>query len=59
MKSLKTVFMTCPLITDDNKVWMGEYSTELKLFDPLGHLHHTVSTFCIGMYLRMYNQQVV
>lgn len=45
-------------VTDDNKVLMGGYSTELKLFDLLGHLHHTVSISCIGMYLRMYNQQV-
>lgn len=33
-------------VTEDNKVWMGEYSTELKLFDLLGHLHHTVSISC-------------
>nr|XP_034326260.1 uncharacterized protein LOC105344127 [Crassostrea gigas] len=46
-------------VTDDNKVWMGGYSKELKLFDLQGHLHHTVSITNIGMYLCMYNEQVV
>uniref|UniRef100_K1P9H1 Tripartite motif-containing protein 45 n=1 Tax=Magallana gigas TaxID=29159 RepID=K1P9H1_MAGGI len=46
-------------VTDDNKVWMGGYSKELKLFDLQGHLHHTVSITTNGMYLCMYNKQVV
>ncbi|XP_052697508.1 uncharacterized protein LOC128175721 [Crassostrea angulata] len=46
-------------VTDDNKVWMGGESTELKLFDLQGHLHHTVSITNTGMYLCMYNKQVV
>lgn len=33
-------------VTDDNKLWVGGASTELKLFDLLGHLHHTVSISC-------------
>ncbi|XP_052702240.1 uncharacterized protein LOC128178889 [Crassostrea angulata] len=46
-------------VTDDNKVWMGGYSTELRLFNLQGHLHHTVSITCLGMFLCMYNKQVV
>ncbi|XP_065944792.1 uncharacterized protein [Magallana gigas] len=46
-------------VTVDNKVWMGGESTELKLFDIQGHLHHTVSITYKGMYLCMYNKQVV
>uniref|UniRef100_K1QIG1 Uncharacterized protein n=1 Tax=Magallana gigas TaxID=29159 RepID=K1QIG1_MAGGI len=46
-------------VTDDNKVWMGGNSSELKLFDLQGHLHHTVSITCPGVYLCMYNKQVV
>ncbi|XP_034326281.2 E3 ubiquitin-protein ligase TRIM8 [Magallana gigas] len=46
-------------VTDDNKVWMGGTSYELKLFDLQGHLHHTVSITTHGMYLCMYNKQVV
>ncbi|XP_052696874.1 uncharacterized protein LOC128175355 [Crassostrea angulata] len=46
-------------VTDDNKVWMGGASNELKLFDLQGHLHHTVSITNIGMYLCMHNKQVV
>ncbi|XP_065944773.1 E3 ubiquitin-protein ligase TRIM71-like [Magallana gigas] len=46
-------------VTDDKKVWMGGYSRELKLFDLQGHLHHTVSITDYGMYLCMYNKQVV
>ncbi|XP_052697613.1 uncharacterized protein LOC128175811 [Crassostrea angulata] len=48
-------------VTDDNKVWMGGHSRELKLFDLQGHLNHTVNI--TGMlscvYLCMYNQKVV
>uniref|UniRef100_A0A8W8I213 B box-type domain-containing protein n=9 Tax=Magallana gigas TaxID=29159 RepID=A0A8W8I213_MAGGI len=46
-------------VTEDNKVWMGGASYELKLFDLQGHLHHTVSITTHGMYLCMYNKQVV
>lgn len=46
-------------VTDDNKVWMGGHSKELKLFDLQGNLHHTVSITCKGLYLCMYNKQVV
>uniref|UniRef100_A0A8W8I1N9 B box-type domain-containing protein n=1 Tax=Magallana gigas TaxID=29159 RepID=A0A8W8I1N9_MAGGI len=46
-------------VTDDNKVWMGGESRELKLFDLQGHLHHTVSITFLGMYLCVYNKQVV
>ncbi|XP_052697509.1 uncharacterized protein LOC128175722 [Crassostrea angulata] len=46
-------------VTDDNKVWMGGASYELKLFDLQGHLHQTVSITTQGMYLCMYNKQVV
>nr|XP_034327028.1 uncharacterized protein LOC117689540 [Crassostrea gigas] len=46
-------------VTDDNKVWMGGASFELRLFDLQGHLHHTVSITTYGLYLCMYNKQVV
>ncbi|XP_011442633.3 uncharacterized protein [Magallana gigas] len=46
-------------VTDDNKVWVGGHSKELKLFDIQGHLHHTVSITALGGYLCMYNKQVV
>nr|XP_011439546.2 uncharacterized protein LOC105336787 [Crassostrea gigas]XP_011439547.2 uncharacterized protein LOC105336787 [Crassostrea gigas]XP_011439549.2 uncharacterized protein LOC105336787 [Crassostrea gigas] len=46
-------------VTDDNKVWMGGASEELKLFDLQGNLHQTVSITTEGMYLCMYNKQVV
>ncbi|XP_065945333.1 protein wech-like [Magallana gigas] len=46
-------------VTDDNKVWMGGESRELKLFDLQGHLHHTVSITYKGMYICMFNKQVV
>nr|XP_034327030.1 uncharacterized protein LOC117689541 [Crassostrea gigas] len=46
-------------VTDDNKVWMGGQSRELKLFDLQGHLHHTVRITVTGMYLCMYNKHVV
>ncbi|XP_052699605.1 uncharacterized protein LOC128177095 [Crassostrea angulata] len=47
------------VVTDDNKVWMGGASYELKLFDLQGHLQHTVSITTYGLYLCMYNKQVV
>nr|XP_034325999.1 uncharacterized protein LOC117689318 isoform X2 [Crassostrea gigas] len=46
-------------VTDDNKVWMGGESRDLKLFDFNGYIHHTVSITTEGMYLCMYNKQVV
>nr|XP_022321033.1 uncharacterized protein LOC111123167 [Crassostrea virginica] len=46
-------------VTDDQKVWMGGYSTELKLFDVQGHLHRTLTITCCGTYICMYNKQVV
>ncbi|XP_052698103.1 uncharacterized protein LOC128176082 [Crassostrea angulata] len=48
-------------VTEDNKVWMGGESRELKLFDLQGHLHHTVNITGINscLYLCMYNKQVV
>ena len=36
-------------VTDDQRVWMGGASRELKLFDLQGHLHHTVTITCIGL----------
>nr|XP_022325534.1 uncharacterized protein LOC111125743 [Crassostrea virginica] len=46
-------------VTDDQKVWMGGASRELKLFDFQGHLHHIVTIRYTGMYICMYNKQVV
>ncbi|XP_065944139.1 E3 ubiquitin-protein ligase TRIM71 isoform X2 [Magallana gigas] len=46
-------------VTVDNKVWMGGPSRELKLFDLQGHLHHTVSITVDGMFICVYNKQVV
>uniref|UniRef100_K1QCM6 Uncharacterized protein n=1 Tax=Magallana gigas TaxID=29159 RepID=K1QCM6_MAGGI len=46
-------------VTYDNKVWMGGASRELKLFDLQGHLHHTISITDHGMYLSMYNKNLV
>ncbi|XP_052698681.1 E3 ubiquitin-protein ligase TRIM36-like [Crassostrea angulata] len=46
-------------VTKDNKVWMGGESTELKLFDLQGNLHHTVSITARGMFVCIYNKQVV
>ncbi|XP_078327258.1 uncharacterized protein LOC111113339 [Crassostrea virginica] len=46
-------------VTDDQKVWMGGESKELKLFDLQGHLHRTVTITAQGMYICMYNKQVV
>nr|XP_022321032.1 protein wech-like [Crassostrea virginica] len=46
-------------VTDDQKVWMGGASKELKLFDLKGHLHRTVTITRPGMYICMYNKQVV
>ena len=46
-------------VTDDQKVWMGGASKELKLFDLQGHLHRTVTITYKGYYICMYNKQVV
>ena len=46
-------------VTDDQKLWMGGESHELKLFDLQGHLQRTVPITCAGMYICMYNNQVV
>ncbi|XP_022325290.2 uncharacterized protein LOC111125604 [Crassostrea virginica] len=46
-------------VTDDLKVWMGGESSELKLFDLQGHLHRTVTITWYGMFICMYNKQVV
>nr|XP_022328054.1 uncharacterized protein LOC111127252 isoform X1 [Crassostrea virginica]XP_022328055.1 uncharacterized protein LOC111127252 isoform X1 [Crassostrea virginica] len=46
-------------VTDDQKVWMGGDSRELKLFDLQGHLHRTVTTTNNGMYICMYNKKVM
>nr|XP_022324329.1 uncharacterized protein LOC111125127 [Crassostrea virginica] len=46
-------------VTDDQKVWVGGDSRELKLFDFQGHLHHTVAITSFGMYISMYNRQMV
>ena len=46
-------------VTDDQKVWMGGESYELKLFDLQGHLHRTVIIPWIGTFICMYNKQVM
>ncbi|XP_056015628.1 uncharacterized protein LOC125675254 [Ostrea edulis] len=46
-------------VMDDNKVWMGGASAELKLFDFHGNLHDTVTITTHGMYLTVYNKHVV
>ncbi|XP_078327084.1 uncharacterized protein LOC111122792 isoform X2 [Crassostrea virginica] len=46
-------------VTDDQKLWMGGESHEMKLFDLQGHLQRTVPITCAGMYICMYNNQVV
>nr|XP_022323137.1 uncharacterized protein LOC111124511 [Crassostrea virginica] len=46
-------------VTDDQRVWMGGNSYELKLFDLQGHLHHTVTITDYGVYICLYNKQVV
>ncbi|XP_078327225.1 uncharacterized protein LOC144617672 [Crassostrea virginica] len=46
-------------VTDDKKVWMGGHSRDLKLFDLQGHLHRTVTITCTGIYICLYNKQVV
>lgn len=46
-------------VTDDNKVWIGGESKELKLFDLNGNLNHTTSISFIGMFICIHNKQVV
>ncbi|XP_052676876.1 tripartite motif-containing protein 2-like [Crassostrea angulata] len=48
----------CEAYTDDNKVWMGGNTKELKLFDLQGHLHRTVSITYVGSFIYMLNKQV-
>jgi hypothetical protein len=45
-------------VTDDNKIWMGGASYELKLFDFQGVLHDTVPITTHGMYLTVHNKHV-
>jgi hypothetical protein len=45
--------------TDDNRVWMGGASYELKLFDFQGVLHDTVPITVEGLYLTVHNKHVV
>lgn len=40
-------------------MWIGGASSELKLYDLYGCLHHTVSITCVDMYFCIYNNQVV
>ncbi|XP_056015630.1 uncharacterized protein LOC125674334 [Ostrea edulis] len=47
------------VVIDDNRVWMGGESYELKLFDFQGNLHDTVTITSHGMYLTVYNKHVV
>ncbi|XP_056021782.1 E3 ubiquitin-protein ligase TRIM36-like [Ostrea edulis] len=46
-------------VIDVNRVCMGGESKELKAFDFLGNLHATVPITAQGMYLTVYNKQVV
>nr|XP_022326428.1 uncharacterized protein LOC111126232 [Crassostrea virginica]XP_022326429.1 uncharacterized protein LOC111126232 [Crassostrea virginica] len=46
-------------VTDDQKVWMGGASKELKLFDLKGRLHRTVTITWYGYHICTYNKQVV
>ncbi|XP_056015627.1 uncharacterized protein LOC130053071 [Ostrea edulis] len=46
-------------VIDDNRVWMGGASYELKLFDFQGNLHDTVSITTQGLFLTVYNKHVI
>nr|XP_022306687.1 tripartite motif-containing protein 45-like [Crassostrea virginica]XP_022306688.1 tripartite motif-containing protein 45-like [Crassostrea virginica]XP_022306689.1 tripartite motif-containing protein 45-like [Crassostrea virginica] len=46
-------------VTEDKKIWLGGHATELKLFDFKGNLHRTANTTYVGMYICLYNKQVV
>ncbi|XP_056006464.1 uncharacterized protein LOC125664524 [Ostrea edulis] len=46
-------------VIDDNRVWMGGASYELKLFDFQGNLHDTVSITTQGLCLTVYNKHVI
>ncbi|XP_078322983.1 uncharacterized protein LOC111126232 [Crassostrea virginica] len=46
-------------VTNDQKVWVGGASTELKLFDLQGRLQRTVTITTHGMYICMYNKQLM
>ena len=46
------------VVTDDQKVWVGGYNNELKLFDLKGNLHRTVNIW-IGNHICMYKKQLL
>ncbi|XP_056021507.1 uncharacterized protein LOC125651566 [Ostrea edulis] len=46
-------------VINDSKVVMGGESKELKLFDFQGNLHDSVAITTHGMYLTVYNKQVI
>ncbi|XP_056001162.1 uncharacterized protein LOC130046459, partial [Ostrea edulis] len=46
-------------VIDDNIVWIGGTSTDLKLFDFQGNRQDTVSITTHGMYLTVYNKHVI
>lgn len=47
------------VIIDDNKVWMGGYLKELKLFDLEGNFYCIVCIICMGLFLCVYYNNVV
>ncbi|XP_052698530.1 uncharacterized protein LOC128176314 [Crassostrea angulata] len=47
------------VVTEDNKVWMGGRSGELKLFDLQGHFHHSVNITPPGLFFCMYKNKVM
>ena len=46
-------------VTDDKKIWTGGANTELKLLDLQGNLIRTVTVSCFGVYICVYNKQLV
>jgi hypothetical protein len=46
-------------VIDDNRVWMGGASKELKSFDFQGNLHEIVPITARGGYLSIHNKQVI
>jgi hypothetical protein len=46
-------------VLNDNRMWMGGASRELKLFDFQGNVHATVPITVKGMYLTVHNKQVM
>lgn len=47
------------VVINDNKVWMGGNDRKLKLFDMQGNIYKFVSILWKGMYICVYNKQVV